>query len=59
MGLQNAYSGLLGAVLNVEINLPSIKDTKFVEKTKEELKSLLDPIKEKVDAQITEIRKLL
>ncbi len=45
--------------MNVEINLPSIKDTKFVEQTKKELKSLIEPIKEKVDIQITEIRKLL
>ena len=59
VGLQNAYSGLLGAGLNVEINLPSIKDEKFVENTKKELKSLLDPITEKVNTQITEIRKLL
>ena len=59
VGLQNAYSGLLGGILNVEINLPSIKDEKFVEKTKKELTSLLDPIKEKVETQITEIRKLL
>ncbi len=59
VGIQNAYSGLLGAILNVEINLPSIKDTKFVENTKKELKSLIEPIKKSVNSQIEEIRKIL
>jgi glutamate formiminotransferase/formiminotetrahydrofolate cyclodeaminase len=59
VGLQNAYSGLLGAIMNVEINLPAIKDQKFVQSTKEELINLLEPIKENVYAQITEIRKNL
>jgi glutamate formiminotransferase / formiminotetrahydrofolate cyclodeaminase len=59
VGLQNAYSGLLSAIMNVEINLPSIKDKEFVKSTKEEIKALHEPIKASVDAEITEIRKLL
>ena len=38
---QQAYAGLEGAVMNVKINLPSIKDNDFVEKTSRETEELL------------------
>lgn len=38
---QQAYAGLEGAVMNVKINLPSIKDKDFVEKTSRETEALL------------------
>ena len=38
---QQAYAGLEGAIMNVKINLPSIKDTNFREETKTEAEALL------------------
>jgi formiminotetrahydrofolate cyclodeaminase len=38
---QQAYAGLEGAVMNVKINIPSIKDEKFVAETRSEISSLL------------------
>jgi len=38
---QQAYAGLEGAIMNVRINLPSIKDADFVTATKSEIASLL------------------
>ena len=38
---QQAYAGLEGAVMNVKINLPSIKDERFRAKTAGEVSSLL------------------
>lgn len=38
---QQAYAGLEGAVMNVKINLPSIKDEAFVAETAAELSGLL------------------
>src|SRR5690606_8427302 len=38
---QQAHAGLEGAVMNVKINIPSIKDEKFVAETKSEISSLL------------------
>lgn len=38
---QQAFAGLEGALMNVKINLPSIKDTSFVSSTAEEIETLL------------------
>ncbi|WP_413868456.1 cyclodeaminase/cyclohydrolase family protein [Albidovulum sp.] len=38
---QQAYAGLEGAIMNVNINLPSIKDAGFIVETKAETASLL------------------
>ena len=37
-----AYAGLEGAIMNVKINIPSIKDTNFVSKTSLEVSALLE-----------------
>jgi formiminotetrahydrofolate cyclodeaminase len=38
---QQAYAGLEGAVMNIKINLPSIKDEAFRSKSAAEMSSLL------------------
>lgn len=38
---QQAFAGLEGALMNVKINLPSIKDTSFVSNTATEIQTLL------------------
>lgn len=40
VGALMAYAGLEGAILNVEINIPSIKDEDFVEEMKEKIEQL-------------------
>lgn len=40
VGADMAYSGLKGAVMNVEINLPSIKDETFASDTTKKISSL-------------------
>ena len=37
-----AYAGLEGAIMNIKINIPSIKDTNFVSKTSLEVSALLE-----------------
>ena len=37
-----AYAGLEGAIMNVKINIPSIKDTNFVSETSLEISALLE-----------------
>jgi len=37
-----AYAGLEGAIMNVKINIPSIRDTNFVSKTSLEVSALLE-----------------
>ena len=37
-----AYAGLEGAIMNVKINIPSIKDTNFVSETSLEVSALLE-----------------
>ncbi len=37
-----AYAGLEGAIMNVKINIPSIKDEKFVRETSAEISELLE-----------------
>ena len=39
---QQAYAGLEGAIMNVRINIPSIKDEAFKTKTNSETTALLD-----------------
>jgi methenyltetrahydrofolate cyclohydrolase len=39
---QQAYAGLEGAIMNVKINIPSIKDEGFKSKTSSEISALLD-----------------
>lgn len=38
---EQAYAGLMGGSFNVRINLPSIKDQEFVEKTRKEVDALI------------------
>jgi len=40
VGAQEAYAGLEGAIMNVKINLPTIKDTKFVNGTSARINEL-------------------
>lgn len=42
MAGQQAIAGLEGAIMNVRINLPSIKDADFASTTTTEIASLLD-----------------
>lgn len=44
-----AFSGILGGISNVEINLPSIKDEAFKEKMMDEIKKLKEIIEESID----------
>jgi len=46
---QQAYAGLEGAIMNVRINLPSIKDADFVTATKADIASLLQEGKKSAD----------
>jgi formiminotetrahydrofolate cyclodeaminase len=39
---ETAHAGLHGAAMNVEINLPSIKDRQYVEQCREEVQSVLE-----------------
>lgn len=39
---QQAYAGLEGAIMNVKINVPAIKDEKFVAETLSEISALLE-----------------
>ena len=39
---QQAYAGLEGGIMNVKINIPSIKDEKFVEQYSSEISALLE-----------------
>lgn len=39
---QQAYAGLEGAIMNVKINIPSIKDEGFVKSTRDEIATLLE-----------------
>jgi glutamate formiminotransferase/formiminotetrahydrofolate cyclodeaminase len=56
VGLDSALSGLLGAALNVEINLSSIKDERYRADARARLDKLLEGTREKVEASIAEIR---
>ena len=54
-----ALAGLEGAVMNVRINLPSIKDEAYVEEKKAAVQKMLDEgmslrqaVQEKVDAKL-------
>jgi formiminotetrahydrofolate cyclodeaminase len=39
---QQAYAGLEGAIMNVKINIPSIKDEGFVKSTRDDIAALLE-----------------
>jgi glutamate formiminotransferase/formiminotetrahydrofolate cyclodeaminase len=56
VGLESAFNGLLGASLNVEINLASIKDEDYRAHALASLDSLLLGTKERVEATIAGIR---
>ena len=58
-----AYSGIKSAILNVEINLASIKDKRFIEettrmikkiegKTEKKTKEILDTVEKTIEANI-------
>ena len=57
VGALCALTGLKSAALNVEINLPAIKDEEFVQKTRDELNKLLEGVEEKVNKLVEEVRK--
>jgi len=56
VGLQAAYSGMVGAALNVEINLSAIKDEGYKVRLRVRLNELQAGVKEKVEAGIDDIR---
>ncbi|MDD1747869.1 MAG: glutamate formimidoyltransferase [Methanomassiliicoccales archaeon] len=56
VGLESTLTGLLGACLNVEINLASIKDEEFKAQARSKLDSLLAGTKERVEAAVAGIR---
>jgi glutamate formiminotransferase / formiminotetrahydrofolate cyclodeaminase len=56
VGLDSALSGLLGAALNVEINLSSIKDEGYRTEARTRLDKLLEGTREKVEVSVAEIR---
>jgi len=58
VGALCALTGLKAASLNVEINLPAIKDEEFVASMKKELAELLEGVDEKVSKLIEEVRTL-
>jgi len=57
VGLQCAYAGLISACVNVEVNLITIKDEKFVARTKERLTHLQLGARERVDEAVEAVRK--
>ncbi len=44
-----AFSGMLGGISNVEINLPSIKNEEFKEKMTDEIKKLKEGIRDRIE----------
>ncbi|MHA1584332.1 MAG: cyclodeaminase/cyclohydrolase family protein [Promethearchaeota archaeon] len=54
VGALSALTGLKSAALNVEINLPSIKDETFKSEMEEELSSILSNLDEKVNVLVKE-----
>ncbi|HTY47390.1 MAG TPA: glutamate formimidoyltransferase [Methanomassiliicoccales archaeon] len=57
VGLQCAFAGLISACVNVEVNLITIKDEKFVARTRERLLHLQSGSRERVDEAVDAIRK--
>lgn len=57
VGAMNALTGLKSAALNVEINLPAIKDESFKKEVTSELNSILSGLDEKVNHLVEEARK--
>ena len=57
VGLQAAYSGMVGAALNVEINLSAIKDEGYKVRLRDRLNELQADVKERVEAGIDDIRR--
>lgn len=55
----SAYSGLEGAVMNVKINLPSIKDQEYVETKKQEITKLQEQGLQKKDNACSAVMKML
>lgn len=49
-----AFSGVMGGISNVEINLPSIKDEVFKEKMMDEIKKMREIIKDSIDDILTD-----
>lgn len=47
---QQAYAGLEGAIMNVKINIPSIKDESFKTKTSDQVDKLLEDGRRAKDA---------
>ncbi|MHA1794942.1 MAG: cyclodeaminase/cyclohydrolase family protein, partial [Promethearchaeota archaeon] len=57
VGAMNTLTGLKSAALNVEINLPAIKDEEFKTNVKNELLSIITGLDEKVNYLVEEARK--
>ena len=57
VGALNAATGIKSAALNVEINLPSIKDELFKTNMLDELNKILDDIDSKLSALLIAARK--
>ncbi|UYP46595.1 hypothetical protein NEF87_002880 [Candidatus Lokiarchaeum ossiferum] len=58
VGALNALTGLKGAALNVEINLPSIKDEAFKSEMTRELAEIMSNLDYKISNLVIEIRDL-
>lgn len=56
VGALNAAIGIKSAALNVEINLPSIKDDAFKEKMRNELRNILDGLDGKISNLLVLVR---
>lgn len=59
VGLQCAYSGMRGAIINVETNLSAIKDDSYKVGARARLEALNQGVEEKVESTIARIRSVL
>jgi len=57
VGLQCAYTGMLGAKMNVEVNLASINDSGYVMQARTRVEELQDGVRKKVDDAMIELQK--
>ena len=54
-----AYTGLKAAILNVEINLGSIKDKEFIRETSEEIEKLKDKAEEELRETLSKVEQVI
>lgn len=56
VGVQIAFTGVRGGIFNVLINLPQIKDNKFIEEMKKSCKSIEDEAKIQLNETMTQVK---